>query len=90
MANSEQFLNASKTVTKLLTKPSNEEMGELYGLYKQATCGNNTQSKPSMFNIEGNFKWEAWMKCKDMDVYNSEVKYITIVNSLIKKYKIIS
>ena len=88
MQNSQQFLVASKTVNKLLTKPTDDELTELYGLYKQATCGDNTQSKPFMIDFKGCVKWDAWTKYKGLDVYTSEIKYITLVNTLIKKYKL--
>lgn len=35
----ESFLKAAEEAKVLAVKPNNEEMGELYGLYKQATVG---------------------------------------------------
>jgi diazepam-binding inhibitor (GABA receptor modulating acyl-CoA-binding protein) len=84
MENSSQFINATLVVKKLNSTPSNEQLCSLYGLYKQATIGNNTTTKPSMFDLKANSKWNAWMSCKDLSTYDAEVKYITLVNQLIK------
>jgi diazepam-binding inhibitor (GABA receptor modulating acyl-CoA-binding protein) len=88
MENSVQFTNACNTVTRLKTKPSDDDLCKLYGLYKQAVFGNNTTSEPTgIFDIKGKRKWTAWNENKGLDKYNAEVKYITLVNELIKKNK---
>ena len=84
MENSSQFINATLIVKKLNSTPSNEHLCTLYGLYKQATIGNNETNKPSMFDFKANSKWNAWMSYKDLSTYDAEVKYITLVNQLIK------
>jgi len=84
MENSSQFINATLVVKKLKSTPNNEQLCSLYGLYKQATIGNNTTTKPSMFDLKANSKWNAWMSYKDLSTYDAEVKYITLVNQLIK------
>lgn len=85
MTNSPEFLQATEIVKKLANNPTNEELGLLYGFYKQATCGDNTTSKPFMFDLKGVAKWNAWENCKGMSTYDSEVAYILLVNNLIKK-----
>ncbi len=89
MPNTAQFTNACLTIKKLKTSPSDEELGRLYGLYKQATLGDNNTPEPTgLFDFVGKRKWTSWNENKGMNTYNSEVKYITLVNELIKKYKI--
>lgn len=88
MTNSSQFINATTIITKLNQTPSNDELGQLYGLYKQATLGDNNTDKPSIFDIKGNKKWSSWLGCKGLSVYNAEVNYIMLVNQLISKYGI--
>jgi diazepam-binding inhibitor (GABA receptor modulating acyl-CoA-binding protein) len=88
MPNSSQFIDATKIVTKLNQTPSNDELGQLYGLYKQATLGDNNTDKPSIFDFKGNTKWFYWMNCKGLSVYSAEVNYIVLVNQLISKYGI--
>ena len=84
--NSKQFLTAVDTVKSLSETPSHSELSELYGLYKQATLGDNTNAEPSILNFKENAKWKAWTQNKSMNKYNAEVKYITLVNELIEKY----
>ena len=86
--NSQQFLQAATVAKNLKSDPNNDELGKLYGLYKQATIGNINIEKPSMLKFKASKKWEAWNLCKDKSTYDSEVEYIKLVNLLIKKYGI--
>ena len=88
MPNSIEFTNACTVVKKLKTSPSDDELGKLYGLYKQATIGDNNTSEPTgIFDFVGKRKWACWNENKGLNTYNSEIKYIILVNELIKKYK---
>ena len=86
--NSPEFIQASEIVKKLKTKPNDDELLQLYGLYKQAKFGNNNTEKPGFLDFKGSKKWNSWNENMNLSKYDSEVKYITIVNSLIKKYGI--
>ncbi len=83
MSNSSQFLQAVDAVKQLLTTPDNTTLGMLYGLYKQATVGNNNTNKPSVLDIKGNVKWNNWNNYKGYSKYQAEVEYIKLVNKLI-------
>jgi diazepam-binding inhibitor (GABA receptor modulating acyl-CoA-binding protein) len=83
MSNSEQFLLAAEAVKDLNTKPNNEVLGQLYGLYKQATIGNNNTNKPTIFDPKGVVKWSNWNNYKGYSKYQAEVEYIKLVNKLI-------
>lgn len=84
--NSQEFLIATTTVKSLKKNPTSEELLELYGWYKQATIGDINIPKPSMLNIKDSSKWNSWNEKKGADIYNSEIKYIKFLNTLIKKY----
>lgn len=86
MSNSSQFVSACNIVKNLNSTPTNDELCRLYGLYKQATLGDNTTVKPSMFDLSGNKKWSSWSACLGLSKYNSEVNYIQLVNNLISIY----
>ncbi len=83
MSNSSQFLQAVDAVNKLSIKPDNNTLGILYGLYKQATVGNNNTNKPTVFDIKGTVKWNNWNNYKGYTKYQAEVEYINLVNKLI-------
>ena len=83
MSNSQQFKLAAEAVQQLSTKPNSDNLGKLYGLYKQATVGDNNTSKPGMLDIKGNVKWNSWNNYKGYSKYQAEVDYIKLVNKLI-------
>ena len=56
MSNSSQFLQAAEAVSQLSTKPDNTTLGILYGLYKQATVGNNNTNRPGILDVKGTVK----------------------------------
>ena len=86
MTNSPEFLNAAKVVVNLLSSPSNDELSNLYGLYKQAIVGINTTEKPSFINYKAYQKWLSWTSFNELTTRQAEIKYITLVNMLIQKY----
>lgn len=67
---------------KSLPSASNEEKLALYALYKQATVGPNTTSKPGMFDMVGKFKWQAWTDLGSMSTADAEKKYIETVKRM--------
>ena len=83
---SQLFEEKAKAVNELPTQPSQDEMLKLYGLYKQATVGDNTKEKPGIFNMKDRYKWDAWEKLKCMSQEEAEQKYIELVDELIAKY----
>jgi diazepam-binding inhibitor (GABA receptor modulating acyl-CoA-binding protein) len=82
--NSQEFKTAANIIKQLKIKPTDNELLELYGLYKQATCGDI--NIPSPWFSEAGMKWTAWNSKKGLNTYDSEVTYIKKVNILIKQY----
>jgi diazepam-binding inhibitor (GABA receptor modulating acyl-CoA-binding protein) len=83
MSNSKQFQLAVEAVNQLSSKPDNNTLSQLYGLYKQAIVGDNTTDKPGMLDLKGNAKWSSWNNYKGYSKYQAEVEYIKLVNKLI-------
>lgn len=83
MSNSAQFMLAVEAVNQLSSRPNNEVLSKLYGLYKQSTVGDNNTSKPGMLDLKGNAKWNSWNNYKGHSKYQAEVEYIKLVNKLI-------
>lgn len=81
-------LNAAEERLRTLTNPpTNEELLQLYGLYKQALLGDCLQSKPGMFDVKGQFKWKAWKDNKGMSQENATEKYLALVDRIMAKYE---
>ncbi|MBP9152458.1 MAG: acyl-CoA-binding protein [Flavobacteriales bacterium] len=77
---------AAERLKSLTKRPSNEELLELYGLYKQATAGDNKTSKPGMFDMKGQFKWKAWKDKSAISQEDAAEAYVALVDELLTKY----
>jgi diazepam-binding inhibitor (GABA receptor modulating acyl-CoA-binding protein) len=86
MPNSSQFLQAAEAVKTLQNKPDNDTLGQLYGLYKQATVGDNNTPQPSMIDFKGTAKWKSWNNYRGLSTYKAEVQYIMLVNKLLAEF----
>jgi diazepam-binding inhibitor (GABA receptor modulating acyl-CoA-binding protein) len=82
-----EILQQAEARLKTLTKaPTNEELLELYALYKQALLGNCLQPKPGMFDVKAQFKWKAWKAKSGLSQDDATAKYSALVDSLMVKY----
>jgi|688.fasta_scaffold1528050_2 diazepam-binding inhibitor (GABA receptor modulating acyl-CoA-binding protein) len=84
MTNSVEFLNAVNAIKQSKENVTHDDLENLYGLYKQATVGDNNTEKPSFFNLVGVKKWNGWNKYKNMSTIDAEKAYISYVNKIIK------
>jgi diazepam-binding inhibitor (GABA receptor modulator, acyl-CoA-binding protein) len=73
----------SAVKSKQLPGQSNENLLNLYSLYKQATEGDINMDKPTnMFDMVGNAKYNAWEKLKGMDKEQAMKNYVNLVKEL--------
>ncbi len=79
---SADFETAVADSKKLATRPDNQTMLKLYGLYKQATTGDNADKKPGFGDMVGRAKWDAWNGMKGKSNDDARQEYIELVNSL--------
>ena len=82
----EQFEEAQILLKSLTERPSNQELLSIYGLFKQATEGDNNTKKPGIFDMKGQFKWQAWKDLEGTCVEEACKKYVDLVNELLGKY----
>lgn len=82
----DQFETAQNRLESLTERPTNEELLNIYGLYKQATLGDNLQRKPGMFDQKGQYKWKAWTSRKGMTAEEAKLAYVELVDELLGKY----
>ena len=64
---------------KPITGLGNNVLLELYALYKQATVGDATGSRPGMLDVRGRAKFDAWAQRKGMSKDAAMEAYITAV-----------
>ena len=77
----EKFSDAQKR-SKNLSSQSNSSLLELYSLYKQASEGDVTGSRPGMFDLKGGAKFDAWTGRKGMSKEEAMQEYINLVDKL--------
>ncbi len=78
----EQFQSASKAAKSLPSRPGNDDMLELYALYKQGSAGDVTGSRPGMLDFIGGAKFDAWSGLSGTSQDDAKQRYIAKVESL--------
>lgn len=83
----ETFAKAQERVRQLPKTPSNDELLELYGLYKQATAGDATGPRPGLLSPRDRAKFDAWHRRQGMSTEQAEQQYVALVERLEAKYR---
>ncbi|HEY8359876.1 MAG TPA: acyl-CoA-binding protein [Ramlibacter sp.] len=76
------FEAAVASSKKLSERPDNSTLLKLYGLYKQATVGDNAEKKPGFSDMIGRAKWDAWNGFKGTSNDDAMRQYVELVRSL--------
>ena len=79
------FNEAEARVKTLPARPSNQELLELYGLFKQGTEGDVSGKRPGMLDMKGRFKFDAWAARQGMSMEAAKAAYVTLVKDLLAK-----
>ncbi|XP_028620617.1 acyl-CoA-binding domain-containing protein 7-like [Grammomys surdaster] len=83
------FDQAAQDMRKLKSRPEDEELKELYGLYKQSIIGDiNIGACPPMLDLKGKAKREAWNLQKGLSKEDTMCAYVSKERQLIEKYGI--
>ncbi len=80
-----RFQQAAEDAKQLPKRPDNNTLLKLYSLYKQATAGDVSGSRPGGFDMEGKLKYDAWAKQKGKSKEAAMQEYIDLVASLKQK-----
>ncbi|HEY2406700.1 MAG TPA: acyl-CoA-binding protein [Polyangiaceae bacterium] len=86
MALSDDFSAAQVRVKQLAKTPAADELLELYSLFKQATAGDVSGSRPGMLDFKGRAKFDAWSAKKGVDQDRAMTNYVELVTRLVAKY----
>ena len=84
MAEPDAFAEAQERVKRLARRPSNDQLLDLYGLYKQATAGDVAGKRPGMLDPVGRAKHDAWSARQGMSREDARRKYVSLVDELAK------
>lgn len=77
-----RFDAAVASSKNLSERPDNATLLKIYGLYKQATAGDNADKKPGFSDMVGRAKWDAWNACKGASSEDAMQQYIDLIESL--------
>jgi diazepam-binding inhibitor (GABA receptor modulator, acyl-CoA-binding protein) len=81
----DKFNDAKARVEKLSNRPSNDQLLDLYSLFKQVTEGDVSGSRPGMLDLKGRAKYDAWTKRKGVTKDDAMKKYVALVEKLEKE-----
>ncbi|KAJ8971782.1 hypothetical protein NQ317_004346 [Molorchus minor] len=83
MSLDERFKKAADNVQNLKSKPSNEDLLEIYALFKQGSVGDVNTDRPGMLDMKGKAKWDAWSGKKGLAQDAAKEQYIAKAQSLV-------
>jgi diazepam-binding inhibitor (GABA receptor modulating acyl-CoA-binding protein) len=82
----QKFNDAVEQSKQLTQRPSDQELLQLYALYKQGTEGNVTGERPGGFDFKGIAKYNAWADLHGMSKEDAQDKYVGLVDDLKARY----
>lgn len=83
----EEFNKAVSQSKELTKRPSNEELLELYSLFKQGSEGDVTGDRPGGFDFKAIAKYNAWANKKGTTKEDAMRQYIDLMKKLQEQYK---
>ncbi|XP_033497267.1 acyl-CoA-binding domain-containing protein 7 [Epinephelus lanceolatus] len=81
-----EFEKMAVDVKNVKTRPTDQELLDLYGLYKQSVVGEINTERPGITDLKGKAKWDAWNSRKGMSKEDAMSAYITLAKEIISKY----
>jgi len=78
----EQFQQAVVDSKQLPERPDNATLLKIYALYKQASEGDATGSRPGFGDMVGRAKWDAWNAQKGKSADDAKQEYIDLIEGL--------
>jgi diazepam-binding inhibitor (GABA receptor modulator, acyl-CoA-binding protein) len=82
----QQFESAVARSKEFPKRPDNEELLQLYALYKQATEGDVSGERPGGFDFKAIAKYDAWDDLKGKARDQAMTEYISLVEKLHQQY----
>ena len=82
MTLTEKFNDAQIRVKQLSAAPDTATLLELYALFKQGTVGDVVGSRPSMLDVKGRAKFDAWTRKKGTSKDRAMEDYVALVDQL--------
>lgn len=82
MSLQEQFEQAQLDSKDLSERPDNMTLLKIYALFKQASSGDASGSRPGFTDMVGRAKWDAWNGLKGTTSDEAKQQYIDLITDL--------
>jgi acyl-CoA-binding protein len=82
-----RFDEAQKRALALEQRPTNEQLLELYALFKQATAGDVSGPRPGLLDPRGRAKHDAWSRQTGVSTTDAMEGYVALVGRLERSKK---
>lgn len=83
----EDFKQAVDDISNKVKKTmSDEELKEIYALFKQGSIGDVNTDRPGMLDFKGKAKWDAWSGKKGMTQDKAKEEYVAFAKSMMEKH----
>lgn len=76
-------IDLKETIRRREVDPPIADLVTAYGLYKQASCGDNQGAQPWAYNINARAKWDSWSALTGMSSSEAMEKYVGVVERLL-------
>ena len=82
----QQFEAAVARSKELTKRPTNEELLNLYALFKQGSEGDVSGDRPGGFDFKAIAKYDAWAELKGRTKEQAMQDYISLMDQLYQEY----
>jgi acyl-CoA-binding protein len=86
MALIDDFQTAVARSQQLTRRPSNEELLQLYALFKQGSEGDVSGERPGGFDFKAIAKYDAWKGYQGLSKEAAMQQYVALVDKLVQAY----
>ncbi|MEQ9593108.1 MAG: acyl-CoA-binding protein [Cyclobacteriaceae bacterium] len=83
----EEFNKAVSQSKELTKRPSNDELLNLYALYKQGSEGDVSGERPGGFDFKAIAKYDAWAGKRGTSKEDAMQQYVDFMKQLYEQYK---
>lgn len=83
----QQFDSAVARSKELTQRPGNQELLDLYALFKQASEGDVSGDRPGGFDFKAIAKYDAWAERKGKSKEDAMKEYVSLMDRLYTAYK---
>ena len=82
----QKFEDAAARSKDMTRRPTNEELLQLYALYKQGSEGDVTGERPGGFDFKAIAKHDVWAELKGKSKDQAKQEYVDLVDRLLQQY----